>query len=143
LIRLKVAGDDGASESGQKAQAAEPPRRTGAIETQADGAVKSSDAIVAEQAKSPSPPSPVEAPPSPPVRTHRPPAPRAEGEKPIASPAVRSRAREAGIDLRQVAGTGPAGRITHEDLETFLAHGPQVARMPGLVQDTSVQHVKV
>ncbi|HEV7416223.1 MAG TPA: biotin/lipoyl-containing protein, partial [Tianweitania sediminis] len=36
-------------------------------------------------------------------------APRAEGEKPLASPAVRARAKEAGIDLRQVAGSGPAG----------------------------------
>ena len=31
-------------------------------------------------------------------------APRPEGEKPLASPAVRLRAREAGIDLRQVTG---------------------------------------
>src|ERR1700722_15905379 len=36
--------------------------------------------------------------------------PRPPGEKPIASPAVRRRAREAGVDLRQVRGTGPAGR---------------------------------
>ena len=50
-------------------------------------------------------------------------APRPEGSKPIASPAVRQRAREAGIDLRQVPGSGPAGRITHEDLDAFLARG--------------------
>ena len=55
------------------------------------------------------------------VRLHRPPVARAEGEKPLASPAVRLRAREAGIDLRQVRGTGPAGRITHEDLDAFFA----------------------
>jgi len=36
--------------------------------------------------------------------------PRSEGEKPVASPAVRKRAAEAGIDLRRVPGTGPAGR---------------------------------
>ncbi len=36
---------------------------------------------------------------------------RAPGERPLASPAVRLKAREAGIDLRQLAGTGPAGRI--------------------------------
>ncbi|MGI9613756.1 MAG: biotin/lipoyl-containing protein, partial [Acidimicrobiales bacterium] len=45
--------------------------------------------------------------------------PRSEGERPLASPAVRHRARTAGIDLRMVPGTGPAGRITHEDLDTF------------------------
>lgn len=40
------------------------------------------------------------------------PAPREAPDlsaKPLASPAVRLRARESGIDLRQVAGTGPAG----------------------------------
>src|SRR5690606_14617443 len=50
-------------------------------------------------------------------------APRPEGERPLASPAVRLRAREAGIDLRQVPGSGPAGRVGHEDIDAFLARG--------------------
>ncbi len=72
-------------------------------------------------------------------------APRAEGEKPIAAPAVRLRAQEAGIDLRQVPGTGPAGRITHEDIDAFLARGPQIAptRAPGLDRNTTVEDIKV
>src|SRR5262249_37300767 len=71
-------------------------------------------------------------------------APRAEGEKPLASPAVRLRAREAGIDLRQVPGSGPAGRITHEDIDAFLKRGPQqVARAGGLVPNTAVEDIKV
>jgi 2-oxoisovalerate dehydrogenase E2 component (dihydrolipoyl transacylase) len=70
-------------------------------------------------------------------------APRPEGARPLASPAVRLRAREAGIDLRQVPGTGPAGRITHEDLDGFFARGPGVARMPMLQARTSVEDVKV
>lgn len=37
-------------------------------------------------------------------------------EKPLASPAVRKKAREMGIDLKTVQGSGPAGRINHEDL---------------------------
>ena len=49
--------------------------------------------------------------------------PRREGERPLAAPAVRLRAREAGIDLRQLRGSGPAGRITHDDLDNFLARG--------------------
>lgn len=76
-------------------------------------------------------------------RMHRPSVARAEGEKPIASPAVRLRAREAGIDLRQVPGTGPGGRITHDDLDAFFAHGPQVAREPVLTPKTSVETIKV
>lgn len=54
----------------------------------------------------------------------RPAARRREGERPLAAPSVRRRAREAGADLRQVMGSGPAGRITHDDLSAFLEHGP-------------------
>jgi 2-oxoisovalerate dehydrogenase E2 component (dihydrolipoyl transacylase) len=39
----------------------------------------------------------------------------------MASPASRRRAREAGIDLAQVGGSGPGGRITRGDLEAALA----------------------
>ncbi|MDR0279706.1 MAG: 2-oxo acid dehydrogenase subunit E2 [Paucimonas sp.] len=46
--------------------------------------------------------------------------PRGANEKPLASPAVRKRAWDAGIELRYVHGSGPAGRILHEDLDAFL-----------------------
>lgn len=48
---------------------------------------------------------------------------RAPGERPSASPAVRNRARDLGVDLIFVPGSGPAGRITHEDLDGFIARG--------------------
>jgi 2-oxoisovalerate dehydrogenase E2 component (dihydrolipoyl transacylase) len=51
-------------------------------------------------------------------------APRSEGRRPTASPAVRRRARDGGIDLRTVVGSGPAGRITHDDLDAVFAAGP-------------------
>ena len=66
-----------------------------------------------------------------------------EGQKPLASPAVRLRAKEAGVDLRQVSGTGPAGRITHEDLEAFFAHGTQRPAVAALAPDNSVKEIKV
>ena len=47
------------------------------------------------------------------------PARGAAAEKALASPAVRRRARELGIELTLVPGTGPEGRITHEDVESF------------------------
>ena len=47
------------------------------------------------------------------------PAP-ADAEKP-ASPAAKRRARELGIDLGQVTGSGEAGRITLEDVEAYAA----------------------
>jgi 2-oxoisovalerate dehydrogenase E2 component (dihydrolipoyl transacylase) len=41
------------------------------------------------------------------------------------SPAIRRRAHEAGVDLRQVAGTGPNGRIVPKDLEAYVARRVQ------------------
>ena len=38
-----------------------------------------------------------------------------------ASPRCRHRARKAGIDLGRVPGSGPSGRVTHEDLDAYLA----------------------
>ena len=77
---------------------------------------------------------------------HPPPAsaPRAAGEKPLASPAVRLRAREAGVDLRFVHGTGPAGRITHDDLDAFIAHPPDApAKGPGRQPNMAVETTKI
>jgi pyruvate dehydrogenase E2 component (dihydrolipoamide acetyltransferase) len=45
-----------------------------------------------------------------------------EGER--AAPVVRRLARERGIDLRLVTGSGPEGRILQEDLERYLAEQP-------------------
>ena len=66
-----------------------------------------------------------------------------EGGKPLASPAVRLRATEAGIDLRQVPGSGPAGRISHEDLDAFIARGPGTPPAPALRPRTAVEEIKL
>ncbi|HYL24052.1 MAG TPA: dihydrolipoyllysine-residue acetyltransferase [Burkholderiales bacterium] len=48
-------------------------------------------------------------------------APREEaGAKPHASPSVRKFARELGVDLAQVQGSGPKGRILHNDVQAFV-----------------------
>ncbi len=72
------------------------------------------------------PPAPVAAPIAAPSKAG--PAPRAgaareAGEKPIASPAIRRRAWDLGIELQFVPGSGPAGRIMQEDLDAFAARG--------------------
>ncbi len=58
-------------------------------------------------------------------------ATRAPGAKPLASPAVRARAHELGVQLQYVPGSGPAGRIGHADLDAYLqrdhAPAPQAA----------------
>jgi 2-oxoisovalerate dehydrogenase E2 component (dihydrolipoyl transacylase) len=48
---------------------------------------------------------------------------RSPGEKPLAAPAVRQRAWDLGVELQFVAGSGPAGRITHADLDAYVARG--------------------
>lgn len=63
--------------------------------------------------------------------------------RPIASPSVRKAAREAGIDLRRVAGTGPAGRITRADLAAFNADGGVSGIPVSSARKTAVEDIKI
>ena len=47
-------------------------------------------------------------------------APAAEGQKPHASPSVRKFARELGVDLARVNGSGPKGRIVQADVQAYV-----------------------
>ena len=47
----------------------------------------------------------------------------ANNSRQFVSPIVRKIARERGVELAQVAGTGPQGRVVRRDLESFLASG--------------------
>jgi 2-oxoisovalerate dehydrogenase E2 component (dihydrolipoyl transacylase) len=75
---------------------------------------------------------------------------RAPGEKPLASPAVRKRAMDLGVQLQFVPGSGPAGRITHEDLDAYMANptgasgqGTAAARSSGYAPRDGVEDVRV
>ena len=70
---------------------------------------------------------PEPAPAQPPATASAAPVARAAGTKALASPAVRQRARAANIDLQLVAGSGPAGRISHADLDRHIAGGASAA----------------
>ena len=61
------------------------------------------------------------------------------GSRPLASPAVRRRAREAGVDLASVSGTGPAGRISHDDLDAFISGGGRLAAVQSGIKLTGVE----
>ena len=141
LVRLRVAGDDGAAASKGRQAPASPERPDPA----ADAVERAGRPE--EQAEVPRPPSarPHGVPANQPARTMPPAgqAPRLEGERPLASPAVRLQAREVGIDLRQVPGSGPAGRITHEDLDAFIARGSEALRQPGPQPKTAVETIKL
>jgi 2-oxoisovalerate dehydrogenase E2 component (dihydrolipoyl transacylase) len=99
------------------------------IEVEGAGNVKAAPAAPAGAAVPSAAPAPaVAAPPPPPPReTARPPvaqATRRPGDKPVTSPAVRRRAWDLGIELQFVSGSGPDGRITHEDLDAYAARVP-------------------
>ncbi|MCP4207880.1 MAG: 2-oxo acid dehydrogenase subunit E2 [Shimia sp.] len=71
------------------------------------------------------------------------PVKRAAGTKPLASPSVRARAREEGVDLRQVPGSGAAGRISHADLDNWIASGGIQQGSVVRGQNTGVEEVRV
>jgi len=52
------------------------------------------------------------------------------GERVRVSPAARQLAEQAGIDLTQIAATGPGGRITREDVEAAIAVKPAASQAP-------------
>ena len=111
LIRLEVEGT-GNVVAGKAAAAATPPPAAEPKPQKAPVEVQQVHAPVKAAAPAP-------------VATH---ATRAPGEKPLAPPAVRQRAWDLGIELQYVFGSGPAGRITHADLDAYVARGEGAAR---------------
>ncbi|MEL6550244.1 MAG: dihydrolipoamide acetyltransferase family protein [Pseudomonadota bacterium] len=125
LLRIEVDG------AGNEAPGTEPTRPDVAPETPEpeDAPVPESEAAPPSTAGTSKAPAPK--------------APRAAGTKPLAAPSVRARARQEGIDLRQVPGSGPAGRISHADLDAWLATGgiEQGRVMRG--RNTGVEEIRV
>ncbi|UJW77182.1 dihydrolipoamide acetyltransferase family protein [Rhizobium sp. SL42] len=133
LLRIEVAGDGEAADDGTGASAPVGVEAStmSTIENQPSGVVeeKPVPSIAKDQRRAK------------PVETHPvSPAP----VKPVASPAVRLRAQEGGIDLRQVLGTGPAGRITHDDLDRFVVRGADLpVSAKALARNTTFEEIKV
>ena len=94
------------------------------FDSDADAAPASEPEAEPEAESSPTPPPAPEpaADPTPAPAAAKPaPAPTAASSRVLASPAIRRRAREAGVDLSQVRGSGPAGRVRHADLDAYIA----------------------
>ena len=124
LLRIEIAGEGEAPNE----EAVLPPATEPVAKAEPVTETKS-----VEKVRDPAPEKPAER------SVHREPA-----ERPLASPAVRLRAQEAGVDLRQVSGSGPAGRITHDDLDRFIARGGEPAAAPaGLARKTATEEIKV
>ncbi|MEM7452359.1 MAG: dihydrolipoamide acetyltransferase family protein [Pseudomonadota bacterium] len=73
-------------------------------------------------------------------------APAKKGGRVMTSPAVRARAKKAGIDLADVPGSGARGRVLARDLEAFIASGGRVggaAPAPATRETDEVEEIKV
>jgi len=97
-------------------------------------------ATVGERAEQPSSGPPPRA--QPPPSRQEPPAPRVEapasdGGRVKASPLARRIARERGLELSSLSGTGPGGRIVKADVEAAASPGPGVAPGPAGHEDVS------
>ena len=106
LISIEVEGAGNVKESSQPAAA---------VVKEAPVAAPKVEAVVASK--------PVAAAAPRPAVSQGPMVAREADERPLASPAVRKHALDLGIQLRLVRGTGPAGRVLHDDLEAYLAQG--------------------
>lgn len=124
LVRIEVAGEGNLKPAAApaKATASVPPDRKDDI-TRENPVAVAPPAPAVEAQRTTAPPS------EPPQAT--PPPRRDPGDRPIASPAVRRRAWELGIELQFVHGSGPAGRIEHSDLDVYLASRGQAQPASG------------
>ena len=138
LIGLIAAeGEDAnavASAAGQGAASPTPP----ATNREASGGAKAQPAEAAKATTAKAPPAPAGAPAARPAAAS--PAERtgiparangqAKGERVFASPLARRIAKDAGIDISQVPGSGPHGRIVEKDVKSAVAGGT-AKRAPG------------
>jgi 2-oxoisovalerate dehydrogenase E2 component (dihydrolipoyl transacylase) len=126
----------------------------GAGNEKVNGAAKAAKpAPAAAKASEPPPaPKPMAPPPKPVAKVEpvakqeeHPPVARKFGDKPLASPAVRQRAQELGVRLQFVQGSGTGGRVTHADLDAFVARGPSAPASGNaqLAQREGEEQVKV
>jgi 2-oxoisovalerate dehydrogenase E2 component (dihydrolipoyl transacylase) len=108
IVEIETTGDGAASNSGTTESAPVPDSlQDGEAPTAAEADADSAADAVSNEAAA--------APPArgAPVQPH-----------PTAAPAVRARARSLGLDLADLAGSGPGGRIVHADLDRIMAERP-------------------
>jgi 2-oxoisovalerate dehydrogenase E2 component (dihydrolipoyl transacylase) len=70
-------------------------------------------------------------------------AQRSTDHKPAAAPAVRARARALGIDLAAVEGSGPDGRVMHEDLDRTIGQRDGGRAHPASVRREGIEEIRI
>lgn len=137
LIRIEISGEGNSSDNHSDEQSTEPtvqqpiepshtPTNDPEIEI-ADKSVPANNTLQSTQVQTTANSAPI----------------RKEGEKPLASPSVRLRAKEVGIDLRTISGSGNVGIIMHADLDHFFAGTQTTSIASGKTPNTSVNEVKI
>lgn len=81
--------------------------------------------------------------PAPQIPAPRTPSGVAEGQRLIATPLARRVARETGIDLATVSGTGPRGRIKLVDVERLASAADSRPSLPESASAVTAQHQRV
>ncbi|MBR8179181.1 dihydrolipoamide acetyltransferase family protein [Burkholderia ambifaria] len=132
LIRVEVEGDgnlkpgakahDAEADATSRPAAVDAPARSSKVTDAAEAAEAHDASKAARHSADRAPAEPRRAEHAAPPR-----AALAPGERPLASPAVRQRAWDMGIELRYVRGTGEAGRILHADLDAYARTGGTAA----------------
>jgi len=105
LLLIEVGGGDNGAEPAEQPKEAKEPGKAGAAETAVEAEAE------AETDETPQPSA----------------APSEQDAPPYASPAVRRLAREKGVDLATIEGSGRKGRITKEDVERGPSEAPAAA----------------
>jgi 2-oxoisovalerate dehydrogenase E2 component (dihydrolipoyl transacylase) len=132
ILIIDIDGEAPAEDEAEEATKAEekgPAKEPAADKALAEGPDRTSE--TSEDPAGGTEPKPAPAPKSAPAAKPAAAPARPAGERPLASPAVRQRALEADIDLGHVPGTGPAGRISHADLDDFIAAGGRLVSKAG------------
>lgn len=111
-VGAELAAFETEEESGLAHQEAEPGAAQREPAAPPEAAPGRGEAAGASEAPSPAPGA---------AAARRPPS----ASKIVASPALRRRAKESGVELAEVPGSGPGGRILAKDLEAFLARKPR------------------
>jgi pyruvate dehydrogenase E2 component (dihydrolipoamide acetyltransferase) len=114
LLLIEVGGGDNGAEPAEQPKDAKEPGKAGAAETAVEVEAEADGADQGVQAPSA--------------------APSKDGAPPYASPAVRRLAREKGIDLAAIDGSGRKGRITKEDVERGPSEAPAAEPSAGRVE---------
>ncbi len=126
LIRLEVEGEpemasEPAAAAHQQAEAAQPQRIADEIAKEFDVFLENAEPSQAAMDE------PSDEPPG----------------KPLASPAVRRRAKEAHVDLGDIPGSGPDGRIVQRDLDSFLGKAENGERLTLRAPNIAIRERKV